>query len=142
MSLRITENHKEEIKREMNKRLETALEEIGIKAEGYAARLCPVDTGLLRNSITSAVGGKETSIKNYTADKEKTKGKGKASGSYSGIATAQASPYVVLGTNVEYAPSIELGSSKNRVAKPFLKPALTDHVGQYRRMLKSELSHE
>lgn len=140
MSFKITENHKEEIKREMNKRLETALEEIGIKAEGYAARLCPVQTGLLKNSITSAVGGKETSKKKYTADKAK-KGKELKSGSYSGIATAEKNPYVILGSNVEYAPSIETGTSKKH-ARPFIKPALTDHVDQYRRMLKAELSHK
>lgn len=33
----------------------TALEECGQIAEGYAKRLCPVDTGNLRNSITHTV---------------------------------------------------------------------------------------
>ncbi len=33
----------------------TALEECGQIAEGYAKRLCPVDTGNLRNSITHKV---------------------------------------------------------------------------------------
>ena len=32
-----------------------ALEAVGLQAEGYAKRLCPADTGLLRNSITHAV---------------------------------------------------------------------------------------
>ena len=32
----------------------TALEEIGLVAEGAAKKLCPVDTGRLRNSITHA----------------------------------------------------------------------------------------
>lgn len=32
-----------------------ALEKIGLTAEGYAKRLCPVDTGNLRNSITHQV---------------------------------------------------------------------------------------
>lgn len=31
-----------------------ALEAIGLQAEGYAKRLCPVDTGNLRNSISHA----------------------------------------------------------------------------------------
>lgn len=31
-----------------------ALERIGLQAEGYAKKECPVDTGLLRNSITHA----------------------------------------------------------------------------------------
>lgn len=32
-----------------------ALEEMGLVAEGYAKRECPVDTGRLRNSITHTV---------------------------------------------------------------------------------------
>jgi phage gpG-like protein len=78
--------------------------------------------------------------KKYTADKAK-KGKELKSGSYSGIATAEKNPYVILGSNVEYAPHIETGTSKKH-ARPFIKPALTDHVDQYRRMLKAELSRE
>ncbi len=34
-----------------------ALEKIGLVAEGYAKRLCPVDTGRLRNSVTHATDG-------------------------------------------------------------------------------------
>ena len=39
-----------------------ALEKIGLVAEGYAKRLCPVDTGRLRNSITHALSGKDVYI--------------------------------------------------------------------------------
>ena len=39
----------------LKKAIETGLEEIGLVAEGYAKRLCPVDTGRLRNSITHTV---------------------------------------------------------------------------------------
>jgi HK97 gp10 family phage protein len=38
----------------------TALEEIGLVAEGAAKRLCPVDTGRLRNSITHALRGDDS----------------------------------------------------------------------------------
>ena len=41
---------------------EEALEEIGLVAEGYAKRACPVDTGRLRNSITHVVDGGEKSV--------------------------------------------------------------------------------
>ena len=34
-----------------NEAVKIALETIGLKAEGYAKRECPVDTGRLRNSI-------------------------------------------------------------------------------------------
>lgn len=37
-----------------------ALEEIGLVAEGAAKRLCPVDTGRLRNSITHALMGEDS----------------------------------------------------------------------------------
>jgi len=36
-----------------------ALEKCGLTAEGYAKRLCPVDTGNLRNSITHSVDDEE-----------------------------------------------------------------------------------
>ena len=45
---------------------------------------------------------------------------------------------VYIGTNVEYGPYVELGTSRSK-AQPFLRPAATDHVSQYRSVLKSEL---
>lgn len=67
-----------------------------------------------------------------------------------------------IGTNVEYAPYIELGTGKYTTggrqdswvyqdvkgkwhrtngmkAKPFLKPAVADHAQQYRKIIKGEL---
>lgn len=46
------EDHSAEVIAEMLEKKRLALEEIGLVAEGYAKRLCPVDTGRLRNSIT------------------------------------------------------------------------------------------
>lgn len=45
---------------------------------------------------------------------------------------------VYIGTNVEYAPYVELGTSKMD-AQPFLKPAATEHSDQYRQVLKNAL---
>lgn len=81
------------------------LEKIGLVAEGYAKKLCPVDTGRLRNSIT-----------HETDDNA-----------------------VYIGTNVEYAPYVELGTSRTR-EQPYLRPAAQDHVSQYRQILKDELN--
>lgn len=39
-----------------------ALEMIGLKAEGYAKMICPVDTGRLRNSITHTQEDRNTEI--------------------------------------------------------------------------------
>ena len=98
------------------------LEKCGLTADGYAKKLCPVDTGNLRNSITHQVDtGTQT---------------------------------VYIGSNLEYAPYVELGTGKyypggrptpwvyqdahgnwhythgNR-AQPYLKPAVADHAAQY-----------
>ena len=45
---------------------------------------------------------------------------------------------VYIGTNVEYAPYVELGTSKMQ-AQPFLRPAATEHGDQYRQVLKNTL---
>lgn len=45
---------------------------------------------------------------------------------------------VYIGTNVEYAPYVELGTSKQK-AQPYLRPAATEHGDQYRQVLKSAL---
>lgn len=43
-----------------------------------------------------------------------------------------------VGTNVEYAPFVELGTSRSR-AQPYLRPAATEHTTTYRNILKEEL---
>lgn len=45
---------------------------------------------------------------------------------------------VYIGTNVEYAPYVELGTSKQK-AQPYLRPAATEHGNQYRQVLKDAL---
>ena len=84
---------------------ERSLEKIGLVAEGYAKKACPVDTGRLRNSITHEVEDEN----------------------------------VYIGSNVEYAPDVELGTRKQK-AKPFLKPAATDHTATYNGIVKSEFA--
>ena len=44
---------------------------------------------------------------------------------------------VYIGSNVEYAPYVELGTSKQK-AQPFLKPAATEHSGTYKGILEAE----
>lgn len=83
-----------------------ALEKIGLLAENYAQKKCPVDTGNLRGSITHEVD---------TGDNA-----------------------VYVGTNVEYAPYVELGTSRQK-AQPFLRPAASEHGEQYRKVLKKAL---
>ena len=41
---------------------------------------------------------------------------------------------VVIGTNVEYAPYIEFGTSK-MAARPYLRPAAQNHSDEYKQMI-------
>lgn len=54
MSITI-QDHSEEVSAEIKAALLRGLEKCGLVAEGYAKKLCPVDTGNLRNSITHVV---------------------------------------------------------------------------------------
>lgn len=125
---------------------ERIMEMIGIKAERYAKALCPVGTvestgikgyrgGTLRNSITHQV---------ETTDK----GAG-----------------VIIGSNVEYAPFVELGTlggfeglppewesfsvpaskgkahGKGMQAKHFLRDAIQDHLPEYKSIMENELKN-
>lgn len=101
----VREDNTDEFRDGLDAALTRALEKVGLVAEGYAKRLCPVDTGRLRNSITHAMEGSEA---------------------------------VVIGTNVEYGPYVELGTSRQK-AQPYLRPAAVDHVSEYRRIIEGEL---
>lgn len=83
-----------------------ALTECGLVAEGYAKLMCPVDTGNLRNSITT------------------------------NVVMAEKACYV--GTNVEYAPYVELGTYKQS-AQPYLKPAIANYAETYKMIIEREL---
>lgn len=52
MGLEVVKDNTEEAIDAIGSAIAAALEEVGLVAEGYAKRLCPVDTGRLRNSIT------------------------------------------------------------------------------------------
>lgn len=54
MSIEITDNSKE-VSAAIEAAILRGLEKCGLVAEGYAKKLCPVDTGNLRNSITHVV---------------------------------------------------------------------------------------
>lgn len=46
---------------------------------------------------------------------------------------------VTIGTTVEYAPYVEQGTSKQR-AQPYLRPAIMNHLEQYKQIAKNALS--
>ena len=92
-------DNREAIANAIDRALVAALEEVGLVAEGYAKRACPVDTGRLRNSITHIVD--------------------------------EGTRHVIIGTNVEYAAYVELGT-RHQKPQPYLKPAANDHYSTYK----------
>lgn len=61
MSFTFKDNSKEVLSA-FDEKVRDALELIGMEAEKHAKENCPVDTGLLRNSINFAVKGNEKSV--------------------------------------------------------------------------------
>ena len=49
-------------------------------------------------------------------------------------------PAAYIGTNVEYAPYVCLGTMHMKV-QPFLKPAVNDHKDEYRKILENSLKN-
>ncbi len=131
MHIEITDNSGK-VKEEFEAAVLRALETCGLKAEEYAKKLSPVDTGNLRNSITHLVDPGE--------------------------------PAAYVGSNSEYAAYVELGTGKHypggrqepwvyqdakgnwhltngQRAQPYLKPAVADNVGTYRKIIEDELKN-
>ena len=125
----------EEVLSAMEKAVERGLEAIGMTAEGYAKKNeTAVDTGLLRNSITYAVSGKSANTKAYKSDD------GSKSGTYEGQAPEEKDKAVYIGTNVEYAPYIELGAN-GRQGLHFLQRAASEHAAEYQKLMAESMEN-
>lgn len=111
----VVNNRKEEVKKELSQKIEKVLEDIGLKAESSAKLLCPVGTPE-STGIAGYIGG---TLKNS-------------------IAYLVEAPTVYIGTNVEYAPYVEFGTSRME-AKPFLMPAVKGQLDAYRQVIEQEL---
>lgn len=129
-SIEVT-SHRIEVIEAKNEAIARALETIGLVAERYAKEKAPVDTGRLRNSISHQVDD-ET---------------------------------VYVGTNVEYAPYLEFGTGKfaesggrptpwsyqdskgewhttnGMKPQPYLRPAIDDHMSEYKQIVQNELQN-
>ena len=118
------------------------LEAIGLTAEGHAKKKITdekaVDTGRLRNSITYALAGEETHIKSYKADKG---GKDRETYTYDGTADGKKGSGVYIGTNVEYAPCIELGTHRSAGAVHFLQDAVANHTDEYKKLMEDSMKN-
>lgn len=151
MSVRIESDNTAEIIKEKDESVLRALEAVGIQAEGYAQLLTPVDTGLLRNSITHAIAGGKPALGQYKSNEshattqatEKAGTAGKAVspqtvGSYTVTTPKLEHPAVYVGTNVEYAPYVEYGTRRAK-KQPFLQPAIQDHMDEYQQIFEKYL---
>ncbi len=141
MALKIDfENNTDRVLDELRDAISRALEIWGMSIEGWAAKLCPVGTvestgkdgyqgGTLRGSIAHEVN--------------------------------EADQTVIIGSDVKYAPYVELGtgpyfeappdweqfdapkgSGKGHgyvTARPFLRPAVENHVDKLKQILEDEL---
>ena len=118
------------------------LEAIGLTAEGHAKKKITeekaVDTGRLRNSITYALAGEETHVKSYKANKG---GKDRETYTYDGTAEGKKGSGVYIGTNVEYAPGIELGTHRSAGAVHFLQDAATGHTDEYKKLMEDSMKN-
>lgn len=127
-----THDNSKEISAEIKTALLRGLEKIGLVAEGYAKKLCPVDTGNLRNSITHVVDEQEPAAiigtgNEYAAYVEL------GTGIYAEGGGGRPTPWVYQDAkgNWHY--------TRGNKAQPFLKPAAADHAIQYRKILEDEL---
>lgn len=131
MRIEITDNSGP-VKEELEAACLRALEKCGLTAEGFAKRLCPVDTGNLRGSITHQVDEGEPAA-------------------YIGSANEYAA-YVELGTGKYYpggrpTPWVYQDAHGNwhlthgQRAQPYLKPAVADHVAQYQGIIEGEMKN-
>lgn len=132
MQIRL-EDHSAEVYKELEVACQRALEKCGLVAEGHAKKMCPVDTGNLRNSITHTVNMEEKAA-------------------YIGSPVSYAT-YVECGTGKYYpggrpTPWVYQDSEGNwhrtsgQPAHPFIKPAVANHLEQYQKIIKKELKNE
>jgi phage gpG-like protein len=133
----ITQDNTEEVLAAVEQAITKAMTKIGIKAEKYAKALCPVGTVESTGKKGYRGGTLRNSITFEVEDKE-----------------------VAIGSNVEYAPYVELGtgpyftpppswetfqSTKGAgighgyvQARPYLRPAIEDHLSEYEDIVKGE----
>ena len=142
-----------------NEAIARALEAVGLTAERHAKERCPVDTGLLRNSLTHAVSGGAPAIKSYKASYGANRYKsGKNKGKRYSASSKNAGDVGVgfyngkvpddppdmkaayIGTNVKYAKKQETGNYKHTSgAAHFMRDAVATHADEYKRIVETQL---
>lgn len=125
------EDHSDEVYKELEAACQRALEKCGLVAEGYAKKLCPVDTGNLRNSITHTVSDNGERAAYVGTNSE-----------YAVYVECGTGIYYPGGRQTPWTYQDENGDwhlTHGQRAKPFIKPAVAEHGEQYKRIIESEL---
>lgn len=115
VNIKVTKDNTDKIIQETQERLIVALEKVGLKAEGDV----------------------KTTIASYSP-KPIVK-----TGRLMGSITHEVNPSekeVYIGTNVEYAPYIEYGTSK-MAPRPFLKETISENKEEYMEIIKETLEN-
>lgn len=118
------------VKEEMLSAALRALEKCGLIAEGHAKRLCPVDTGNLRNSITHQVDSGDLAV--YIGTNSE----------YAAFVELGTGKYYPGGRQTSWAYQDAHGNwhlTHGQRAQPYLKPAVADHAQQYKGIIAEEL---
>ena len=129
MNIQFTDNSKEVLEA-MQQAAVRALEKCGLTAEGYAKKLCPVDTGALRNSITHKIVDSEKAV--YVGTNQEY-------GVYVEMGTGK---YVSGGRPTPWAYQDAQGRwhmTHGQRAQPYIKPAVADHIGTYQNIIKDAM---
>ena len=129
MNVQFTDNSKEVLEA-MQQAAVRALENCGLTAEGYAKKLCPVDTGNLRNSIT------------HTVDEEEPAAYIGSNAEYAAYVELGTGKYVSGGRPTPWVYQDAKGNwhrTNGQKAQPYLKPAVADHSNTYRKIIEDEL---
>ena len=125
------EDHSDEVYKELEAACQRALEKCGLVAEGYAKKLCPVDTGNLRNSITHTVSDNGERAAYVGTNSE-----------YAVYVECGTGIYYPGGRQTPWTYQDENGDwhlTHGQRAKPYIKPAVADHAAQYTRIIEQEL---
>lgn len=132
----VLQDFSQQVMNDCENQLYKALEEIGLRAVGYASDLTPVgETGRLKNSMTYTtrkVKGK--TIRTIPQDDGTVKETKEA-------VTTDTDFAVIVGSNVHYAPYIEYGHHSYR-PKHMIKNAISNHIDEYRKVLKKNLENK
>ena len=126
------QDHSSEVSAEIKAALLRALEKCGLVAEGYAKKLCPVDTGNLRNSITHTVDEQEPAAIIGTNNE------------YAAYVELGTGKYAEGGRPTPWVYQDDEGHwhwTAGNPAQPFLKPAVADHQQTYRNIIEDELKN-